>query len=717
MLALPALMHRLRTRAPLALIVLAGFAWTTFFVLQLSQYFVQPDELEYIEQALRIGEQGHPLVPRDRFFTSWAQLQPVLMAPAWTLLGANDAFRVQHVLNAAIVASTAIPGYLLALRVTAERRAALLVAFLCVAIPWIAMAATMLTEVSAYPAFLWAVLALQHAVARPSARGDLIGIAGIALALTARPQFLVLAPTFVAAALVHEARYAAAGQRRTPGRRLRAAVGHHPILVPVAVVGLLGLLAGSVTSRRGFLGTYSAAANGDLVSPGAFDQAREALSYVAVGVGVLPLLLALAFVLATLWRPATPERHAFALVGLLASAGLVLAVGSFSVRFTGGINSRYVFYVAPLLLVGTAALLTERRRMPAALLAGGALGAWLVHEADLALRGPSLVSPDSAFHDVLFGRIGQIEALLGLRDFPAPRVLAVGAFVAVVGFVVARARGRRAAANIAVVVAVTGWCAVETTYCLKKIADTQADVDQAFIDTRSWIDAELPEGLQVPVLISVVGDRTTSLAVWWDVNFWNKSVTRTVITPSADVLEQPFPEQITAEDTGRIVGFEESIFRNGLDFGPSGYVVRAATDRRFGFREARVVKEQGGVQILRSPVPARLSWALIGGSDSGVLTPENKIELLVFGRPRSSRRVRMVLTALPEATGPQRLTIRGAGVDTSTTVPRRGARTVTVTAAVLPKGNSKLRIRVAGRSPAGVQVQRVATSAAPGRTR
>ena len=67
-----------RVRLPLLLILLAGFAWTALYVLRIKQYFVQPDELEYVKQALRIGQQWHPITSGDRYFTSWSQLQPLL---------------------------------------------------------------------------------------------------------------------------------------------------------------------------------------------------------------------------------------------------------------------------------------------------------------------------------------------------------------------------------------------------------------------------------------------------------------------------------------------------------------------------------------------------------------------------------------------------------------------------------------------------------------
>ncbi len=711
-------MARLRLRRPLLLIVLAAFGITVLYVLRIHQYFVQPDELEYVEQALRIGQHLHPILPSDRDFTSWSQLQPVLMAPAWTLLSANRAFDVQHVINAALMVSAAIPAYLLALRVAGSRRAAYVVALLTVIVPWIAMAATMLTEVAAYPAFLWGMLGVQHAVTRPSGRADLLALGGMALAISARPQFVALAPALVVAVVAQELRYPSGRHGVERRRRLAGAVRAHPVLAPVTVLAGLGLLVGAVGSRHGVLGTYSVAAGGSVLPPGTWAMGREALDYVAVAVGVLPLGLSIAFALASVWRPADPERHAYAWLMTVVVTGLVLAVGSFSVRFTGGINSRYVFFAAPLLFVGMVALLTERRRMPVALLAGGAAMTWLVAPAELALRGPSLVSPDAAFHDVLFGRLPQLEERLGLRGFPPPRVLAFVALLALVAMVLARRRGRGRAAALVAVAGITAWCAVETGYGLKRIADTQRGASAAFLDTRSWIDGTLPAGATAPMLISSFGDPGSAPGAWWDVHFWNKKVDRVLQLPGRPIYEQPFPEFVTAVPDGSFVGAGQSAGAlpgsgPGVD---SPWLVRSVIDRRFGFAGASVLGERNGVQVLRLAQPVRLDWQLLAPEDTGALPAGSAAELRVFG-PARRRRLAVVLSALPGGAGGD-VRLSGSGFATRRRV--RPDHPVTVRFGVPVPSGAYAAIQIAatgraaaqGKPPAGVQVTGVRTGPA-----
>ena len=84
---------------------------------------------------------------------------------------------------------------------------------------WITLASFLLTEVAAYPAFLWALLAA-HVCDRPSALTDLLAVAGIALAVLARTQFYVLAAV-LAVAIVAQG---------LTERRLRATLRRHFVL-------------------------------------------------------------------------------------------------------------------------------------------------------------------------------------------------------------------------------------------------------------------------------------------------------------------------------------------------------------------------------------------------------------------------------------------------------------------------------------------------------
>ena len=119
-----------------------------------------------------------------------------------------------------IMASAALPAFLLMRRLVTSRAIAFLVALLTMLVPWMAFSTVLLTEVVGYPAFLWALLAAQRTLAEPSPGRDAVAAAAIVVATAARPQFLVLGPVLVLAAVAHVVGFALAA----PGdeRRSRA---------------------------------------------------------------------------------------------------------------------------------------------------------------------------------------------------------------------------------------------------------------------------------------------------------------------------------------------------------------------------------------------------------------------------------------------------------------------------------------------------------------
>jgi hypothetical protein len=707
-----------RVRWPLVAIVVLGAAWTIWFVLQCQQYFIQPDELEYLKQSRLIADELHPLLPGDRYFNSWSQLQPLLLSPVWGAIhDTNVAHRVMGIVNALIMASAAIPAYLLARRVVAERWAAYLVALLSVAVPWMAAASTMMTEVAAYPAWLWAALAVQQAIARPSPRNDVIGLAGVGLAFSARPQLAVLAPALVAGVLLQELRFAAADgdpleRRRTRVRRaLVASARRHRVLLGLLVAALLVY----AVVRPNLFGGYSSEGVTDsvLAAPGLWEFSRELLAYVVVGVGLLPLAMAAGWVLLTLWRPAGREQHAYAVMVVVAAALLTVAVGSFTARYTPqGINSRYLYYLAPLLFIGMVALVVDRRPAALPLGLGTVLAAWVVYGSKLSQAGPSLVSPDQTFHTVLIGRTYQVGKALGMPQTAVPHLLGAVLLILAVGLIVARRSRFARSGSIAALVIVAVFCFAETTYSLRKIADTQKGVSADFINGRDWIDQVIPAGQQAQVILSDFGDPPSAYAVWWDVAFWNSSVNRSLSLPATPDLQQPFPELFSINPDGSFFAYRNE---RGAVMGDQPWFVRATSDRSFGFRDATVVAERFGVELVRTATtPPTAAWALYGTADmtGRVLRGAAPAQAQLFPRTAGvGQRIaaRVTVGALPGAERPQRYRIGG---QTGRVRPDQPV-TVDVRPRVTEDGFAPLAISAPGvadaQAPRGVQVLAIET--------
>ena len=190
---------------------------------RVADWFAMPNELLYERRAISVA-QSLSVLPRVRgeLVSTFDQLYPVLVAPAFRWGDMQDSLWAAHALNAWIMASACIPAFLLARRVTAVRWIPYVVAVLAVVMPWILLASFLLTEVAAYPAFVWAVFAMQASVAAPSRRHDLLALAALAVAFVGRTQlallFLVLPVVILAFELGRSGgvRTARASRRRPP---------------------------------------------------------------------------------------------------------------------------------------------------------------------------------------------------------------------------------------------------------------------------------------------------------------------------------------------------------------------------------------------------------------------------------------------------------------------------------------------------------------------
>src|SRR4051794_26217051 len=112
-----------------ALVVAAVFAGaalvTAYYASRVSEWLVMTDELQYVKVGLGIAGTGSPVPPlRGEYYAAYNVLYPALLAPLLGLLDMPAAFRAAHVLNGILMASTAVPAYLLARAVRIDRLAA-----------------------------------------------------------------------------------------------------------------------------------------------------------------------------------------------------------------------------------------------------------------------------------------------------------------------------------------------------------------------------------------------------------------------------------------------------------------------------------------------------------------------------------------------------------------------------------------------------------------
>src|SRR5262245_23859994 len=272
---------------------------------QVADWNAMTDELVYERLAIAIG-QTHSIVPtlHGEFTRSLSQVYPLLISP-WFLYGyVPESVQAAHIFNAWLMSSACIPTFLLARRVTGRRWPAYTIAALTIATPWILYSTTLLTEVAGYPAFMWALLGMQAAIANPSRRNDVLAVLGLALAFFARQQFLVLAGVLALALALFELTRDAGPWRARVGRALRS----HVVLVAfyVALAGAELVLRATGRSYSSFT-IYGDQLSGNLLPHDTVGAILGHAADLAFGIGILPFVVGFAWMSANVVRrPADP---------------------------------------------------------------------------------------------------------------------------------------------------------------------------------------------------------------------------------------------------------------------------------------------------------------------------------------------------------------------------------------------------------------------------
>ncbi len=386
-------------------------------------WFDMTDEMRYERLALAIAR-THSLAPRVHGvdIRSFSQLYPLVISPAFAhgLVGSD--LRQAHLIGAWVMASACFPAFLLARRVLARRWAAYAVAALAVCMPWILYSSLLMTEVAAYPAFLWALLAIQRTLVAGSWQRDLAALLALGLAFVARAELIVLLVVLPPALVAFTIGRAPGRPAARVRRGLRDAVRDHRLLTAAYVLVAAGatvLAAGSrLSSTVGVYGVYGTTS--DLLPAGLAGSFAEHAATFALGLAVLPFVVGTAWLLAGLVRPpAEPERHAFACAGSIAVVGMLAQGTEFDLRYTGYVHDRFLLYLVPVVLLAVLCAVTGTRPLrwslvpPAVVVAlGFARGAL----PSIAWAAPNrLVQPDSPASILLDPVVRLVHGLTGAR--------------------------------------------------------------------------------------------------------------------------------------------------------------------------------------------------------------------------------------------------------------------------------------------------------------
>jgi hypothetical protein len=362
-----------------ALILLSVLLWEAS---ALSSPIVFGDELEWSMISRAIAHTGHGA--RLGVPTGFRSLAAYVIAPFWWLSTTHASYTGIKYLQAVVMAFAAIPVYLLARTLVSTRwAAAVALGTLCTSA--YAYAPLLQPEAFAYPAFMLCAYVSVQALAGRGRRWTIAAIAVSLLAIAVRNQLaMALAALALAAAWLWVV--GPRGQRFRSGWSKADHAG-----VALLLIGAFVVLNRYASPHVNQWASVTQSWKGRIWRLG-----LESGSALAIGLGVLPAIGGLA----SLWVPERrldPRWRAFAayLAASIVTFGTytgVKAAYNSTVVFTR-VEERNLVYLAPLLLIGTAIVLSARRVWTPGLIVAGAAVAGLVLGFGYQLSFPYTDSP------------------------------------------------------------------------------------------------------------------------------------------------------------------------------------------------------------------------------------------------------------------------------------------------------------------------------------
>lgn len=323
--------------------------------------FVYSDELQWAELSRAIATTGHAQLRLQD--VSAPSLYAYLIAPAWWLQGTQRAYDAIKYFDSLLMAASFFPAYGLA-RMLVSRPLALYAAAGTATVPALIYSSMLIPEPLAYPYAVLCFFLLARALERRTRGRVALAALFILAAPLVRGQLAVLIPGAALAAVV----YAATSDE---GRRvLRSWTWRERVGALVLALGLAIFLNAYATNNSPSwqIGTHF---SGRMIELGVW-----AFGAFAIGVGVLPAIAALAWILGADQRE--PRERAFlaVAVGAVVVFGLYVAVKAsyLSTTLATRVEERNLIYLTPIAFVGAAAALSRLRvRIAAAIVAAAAI--------------------------------------------------------------------------------------------------------------------------------------------------------------------------------------------------------------------------------------------------------------------------------------------------------------------------------------------------------
>ena len=353
---------------PLATVFVALLAIYAWQASRHTSPWLFTDELELSQISRAIEATGHGARRGEPYF--WQTLYTWLIAPAWAAKSTSTAYAIVKYIGVLVMTLTVVPTYFLA-RTIVSPRAALFAAAGAAAVPALAYAPMILEEPLSYPYAALAFLAMAMALRRRNVWW--IG-AAVALSLLGgfvRGELGVLPVVLILAAGL----YAITSEA---GRRWRSR------FTTWDWVGAIVLGAGLIILFSGLVGKFSqswAIATGNYRGR-MIDFGLQAVGSLTIGVGLLPVVAALAALARPRDEERTPELRAFTSLFAAAAIGFgvytAVKASYLSTVFGTTVQERNLIYLVPLVFVGTALWLDRPRLRWIPLLAAIGFVAYLI---------------------------------------------------------------------------------------------------------------------------------------------------------------------------------------------------------------------------------------------------------------------------------------------------------------------------------------------------
>ncbi|MGH3137009.1 MAG: hypothetical protein ACRDPV_11020 [Gaiellaceae bacterium] len=502
----PDFLARFQSALPL-LIVYFGLA--ALYAWQASRHLVPTiftDELELTQLSRAIAETGEPARRGDPY--GLATLVAYVLAPMWWLGSATTSYATAKLVLVLAMTATVFPAYGLA-RLVVSRWAALAVAGAATAVPALAYSSILVEEPLAYPLATLALWLIARMLTSPS-WGRLAAVLTVCVAAAwTRTQLAVLFAVLALGLLW-------LAWESVPGRRWRDAwsrwdwVGAITIAVG-ALLGFSALMGHLSTSWRETTFIYK-----DRI----FEHATWAVGALAIGIGVLPLVVGVAALARPKGEPRTPETRAFVVTSAAALGAFLWYAGIkgayVSTVFATYVYERNVIYLAPLLFAGTALAFTRGVGRAWAIAVAAVATVYVVNAVPIVLDYPYYEA-----HGLAILAFANRE--LGWSDGTIESALIVVSLVAIAVVVALRLlrRGSLAfgvLAGVAAVLVVT-WTMTTQVYAAEGERTLSRQVAKNLPKPYDWVE-QATGGGSVVVLGQQISDPTNI----WLTEFFNPSV-------------------------------------------------------------------------------------------------------------------------------------------------------------------------------------------------